>query len=143
MDKKEISVSFDIKINCRKNLKLSDKEIQLLIDFKDGLVNFDGNEDVLNSAIHHILQNDVLSFNPKVLLKCDQDTIKITDIVHIDEPKERKDFHQVIVPVREVDGKLLMYEQDLPKMTDEEYNKWFNSSELVDGVRMGPIVEIE
>lgn len=38
-----------------------------------------------------------------------------------------------------VGNRILMYEQDLPEMTDEEYNIWFESSEIVDGVRMGKI----
>lgn len=38
-----------------------------------------------------------------------------------------------------VDDRILMYEEDLPKMTDEEYSKWFETSVIVDGVRMGDI----
>jgi len=39
-------------------------------------------------------------------------------------------------------GKLVMeqmYEDELPVMTDVEYNKWFKKS-YVDGVRIGPLV---
>ena len=32
----------------------------------------------------------------------------------------------------------VMYENDLPEMTDEEYSKWFADSCIIDGVRMGP-----
>ena len=32
----------------------------------------------------------------------------------------------------------VIYEDNLPEMTDEEYNTWFADSRIVDGVRMGP-----
>lgn len=32
----------------------------------------------------------------------------------------------------------LMYEDELPPLTQDEYDWWFDLSELVDGVRMGP-----
>lgn len=38
-----------------------------------------------------------------------------------------------------VDDRILMYEQDLPEMTDEQYSEWFKTSVLVDGVRMGSL----
>ena len=31
----------------------------------------------------------------------------------------------------------LIYEDDLPAMTDQEYKEWFKTSVIVDGVRMG------
>jgi len=34
----------------------------------------------------------------------------------------------------------LMFEDDLPPMNDNDYSKWFSKSKLVDGVRMGPLV---
>lgn len=34
----------------------------------------------------------------------------------------------------------LMYEDDLPiDITDDEYDKWYEKSRIVDGVRMGPL----
>jgi len=33
----------------------------------------------------------------------------------------------------------LMYEDELPEMTDEEYDEWYEKSSVVYGVRMGPI----
>ncbi len=36
-----------------------------------------------------------------------------------------------------------MHEDELPEMTDKEYNEWFKISEIVDGVRMGAPVLIE
>lgn len=35
----------------------------------------------------------------------------------------------------------LMFEDELPEMTDEQYSEWFEKSQLVEGVRMGPIIE--
>lgn len=35
----------------------------------------------------------------------------------------------------------LVYEYDLPKMSDEAYAEWFKKSKIVAGVRMGPKVE--
>jgi hypothetical protein len=36
----------------------------------------------------------------------------------------------------------LMYEDELPAdMTDEEYERWFADSAVVDGVRMGPKID--
>jgi hypothetical protein len=37
----------------------------------------------------------------------------------------------------------LVYEDQLPKMSDEQYSEWFNKSKIVDGVRMGPPVSEE
>jgi hypothetical protein len=31
----------------------------------------------------------------------------------------------------------IMYEDELPDMTNDEYGKWFADSAIVDGVRMG------
>lgn len=35
----------------------------------------------------------------------------------------------------------LIFEDELPEMTDEQYSEWFEKSQLVEGVRMGPIIE--
>lgn len=35
----------------------------------------------------------------------------------------------------------LMYEDELPEMTDDEYSDWYKTSQIVDGVRMGRRVE--
>lgn len=32
----------------------------------------------------------------------------------------------------------LVYEDELPEMTEQEYAEWFKESKIVDGVRMGP-----
>jgi hypothetical protein len=37
----------------------------------------------------------------------------------------------------------LVFEDELPEMTDGEYAKWFAASRVVDGVRMGPPIEGE
>lgn len=37
----------------------------------------------------------------------------------------------------------LIYEQDLPEMTDGEYSDWYAQSCIVDGVRMGPPLKKE
>ena len=37
-------------------------------------------------------------------------------------------------------NKLMMYEDDLPKdLSDELYSKWYDRSDIVDGVRMGEV----
>lgn len=36
---------------------------------------------------------------------------------------------------------MLVYEDELPEMTDAEYREWFAKSEVIDGVRMGPTIE--
>lgn len=36
---------------------------------------------------------------------------------------------------------LIMYESDLPKMTNYEYLQWYADSLVIDGVRMGPVVK--
>jgi len=33
---------------------------------------------------------------------------------------------------------ILVYEDQLPEMTDAEYADWFKKSQVIDGVRMGP-----
>lgn len=134
MDKKQVLVSFGVRIDCSKKMELSDREIQILVDYKNGKLELSGNED----AICDIFDNSSLS-SINGLVGYDPGSIQIRDIMHIDEPKKSECIDEHIVPVRKVNGKILMYEQDLPKMTDEEYIKWFNLSELVDGVRMGPI----
>jgi hypothetical protein len=37
----------------------------------------------------------------------------------------------------------LVFEDELPEMTDAEYAEWFAASRVVDGVRMGPPIEGE
>lgn len=34
------------------------------------------------------------------------------------------------------------YEDQLPEMTGEQYSEWFSKSTVIDGVRMGPKVNI-
>ena len=42
--------------------------------------------------------------------------------------------------IKQIGNRLMMYEQDLPiKITNEQYNKWYDTSEVVDGVRMGEV----
>lgn len=33
-----------------------------------------------------------------------------------------------------------MYEDELPDMSDAEYDEWYAASQLIDGVRVGPRV---
>lgn len=51
----------------------------------------------------------------------------------------RDNKHISCCPERRLVPPPVMYEDQLPEMTDEEYSMWFADSCIVDGVRMGPI----
>ena len=52
---------------------------------------------------------------------------------------ESKNIGKEILTIT-VDGKELMFEQDLPEdMTEEQYSKWFETSIVIWGVRLGDI----